>query len=156
MNIIKKSDQFNNEFLKTINDKITALSTYYSFRRKLGPSLTIYKPTILSLISIFLRITGHFFFILGCLIYLFILFFKPITLVDNIFYILFNFLRLPFIFLIIITLFFHIIYGFTHLFNVSEKKIDNNLLKNKWLFFKNIFIYFIIIILLGSLLVISF
>jgi succinate dehydrogenase/fumarate reductase cytochrome b subunit len=154
MNIIKKSDQFNNEYLKTINDKITALSTYYSFRRKLGPSLTIYKPTILSLISIFLRITGHFFFILGCLIYLFILFFKPIALIDNIFYILFNFLRLPFTIIIIITLFFHIIYGFTHLFNVSEKKIDGNLLKNKGLFFKNIFIYFIIIILLGSLLVI--
>jgi succinate dehydrogenase/fumarate reductase cytochrome b subunit len=148
MDIIKKNDQFNNEFFKTINDKITALSTYYSFRRKLGPSLTIYKPTLLSLISIFLRITGHFFFIAGALIYLFIIFFKNINIIDYAFYPLWTFIKLPLIFFLIFTLFFHIIYGFSHLFNLSEKKIDDTF-KNKGLFLKNIFIYFIIIIFLG-------
>lgn len=148
---IKQINQFQNDFLKLIDNKITALSAYYSYYRKLGPSLTIYKPTILSLISIFLRITGHFFFFAIGIIYLlyFFVFFKHGFLMDAIFYPLWNFLRTSLIFFSILILIFHIFYGFTHMFNLSEKKIQNNELKNKLLFSRNIIVYFLIIIMLG-------
>jgi succinate dehydrogenase/fumarate reductase cytochrome b subunit len=148
---IKQINQFQNDFLKLIDNKITALSAYYSYYRKLGPSLTIYKPTILSLISIFLRITGHFFFFAIGIIYLlyFFVFFKHGFLMDVIFYPLWNFLRTSLIYFSILILIFHIFYGFTHMFNLSEKKIQNNELKNKLLFSRNIIVYFLIIIMLG-------
>lgn len=150
---IKQINQFHNDFLKLIDNKITALSAYYSYYRKLGPSLTIYKPTILSLISIFLRITGHFFFFAIGIIYLlyFFIFFKHGFLMDIIFYPFWNILRITLIFFSVLILIFHIFYGFTHMFNLSEKKIQsNNELKNKLLFGRNIVIYFLIIIMLGT------
>jgi len=151
---INEINQFQSNFLKLIDNKITALSAYYSYYRKLGPSLTIYKPTVLSLISIFLRITGHFFFFAIGIIYLFYLFvfFKHGVLIDIIFYPLWSISRLIFVYFISLTLIFHIFYGFTHMFNLSEKKIQKNDISNKLFFSRNIFIYFLIIIILGAIL----
>lgn len=147
----KQINQFQNDFFKLIDNKITALSAYYSYYRKLGPSLTIYKPTILSLISIFLRITGHFFFFAIGLIYLFyfFIFFKHGFLIDSIFYPIWNNSRLIFIYFTSLIFIFHIFYGFTHMFNLSEKKIQKNELSNKLFFGKNLLIYFILIVILG-------
>jgi succinate dehydrogenase/fumarate reductase cytochrome b subunit len=149
---IKQINQFQNDFFKLIDNKIIALSAYYSYYRKLGPSLTIYKPTILSLISIFLRITGHFFFFAFGVIYLFyfFIFFKHGVLIDYIFYPIWNNSRLIFIYFTILILVFHIFYGFTHMFNLSEKKIKKNEINNKLFFVKNILIYFMLIIILGT------
>lgn len=148
---VKQINQFQNDFLKLIDNKITALSAYYSYYRKLGPSLTIYKPTVLSLISIFLRITGHFFFFAVGIIYLFyfFIFFKHGFLIDNVFYPIWNNLRLIFIYFVTLVLIFHLFYGFTHMFNLSEKKIQKNEISNKIFFGKNILIYFILIVILG-------
>ena len=149
---VKRINQFQNDFLKLIDNKITALSAYYSYYRKLGPSLTIYKPTVLSLISIFLRITGHFFFFAIGIIYLvyFVIFFKHKFLIDSVFYPIWNNSRLVFIYFTLLILVFHIFYGFTHMFNISEKKIQKNELSNKIFFGKNILIYFILIVILGT------
>lgn len=98
--------------------------------RPLSPHLTIYKPQITAMLSIFHRITGV---VLSLIIILLILFYKIITLdFGNYFFYSFSYLInstvngliYSIIFLILITFYYHFFNGFRHLIWDNGKLLE--------------------------------